>query len=119
LPVLTLHVPHRRDDQAIPYAHQVDATHGILFAIAPAIAPADDGAILPRLDILELESAAPVRGNALPQFQAGHAADMPRAVWRRHGILDHAILRHQRRQQAGIVGQEGVIEAPHDLRGHV
>jgi hypothetical protein len=65
-PALTLHVPQTLDDLSVPDAHDVDASHPVRFALAPA----NDPAVSHRGDFFSFEDKVVGRRHSLPESEA-------------------------------------------------
>jgi hypothetical protein len=117
-PALTLHVPQTLDDLSVPDAHDVDASHPVRFALAPAKLPADDPAVAHRGDFLSFEDKVGGRRHSLPESEASVTPFVACSIRSRRRIFENAALANQVVEVFGAVRLKGAIEAFHDFAGN-
>jgi hypothetical protein len=91
----TLHVSQTFDDLAVPNAHDVDASHPVRLALAPAQLPADDPAVLAGPDLLRFEDKVRRGRDAPPEIEAGFTSFVARAIRSGARVLENAPLADQ------------------------
>ena len=105
------------DDPSIPHAHQVDAAHGAGAIRPPDHPPPDLAAIAARNDAFGLKMYALRGGDLRPERDAGILALKARAIGRRLGVFEDAVVSDQVPQRRGIVTEEDMVETLQDRFG--
>lgn len=73
--------PSASNDPSVPHLHQVHTAHGVRLAVAEPETPTDGGPVSRHGDVLDIELAAAVRRERLPERQTRVAAFVSCAVW--------------------------------------